>query len=239
MNEAQIEAIQRLLTSYEKQLGEWQARKMALGGSVPAYIEDEIRALTARVEDLRKKLEEAGAPLPKLPGASETGSVTTGGGAYIGGNVNTGGGDLVGRDKTVWGDTVYGDKIAGDKSAGDTITVGDISGGTGIAIGRKAQATVYAPVTNATSEQFTRLLQELGNALEQARLDDDEREAVREDLRRVAVQVQQPTPKLSLIRRSLNNVKEVIEAAAGVGAAAAGLSAMVQRALDMAQQLFR
>jgi hypothetical protein len=67
---------------------------------------------------------------------SGKGAVNTGGGAYIGGGVNTGGA-FVGRDKIVHGDEVGGDKVTGDK-----ITVGDISGGTGIAIGRGAQATV-------------------------------------------------------------------------------------------------
>jgi hypothetical protein len=68
--------------------------------------------------------------------------VDTGGGAYVGGSVDTGGGDFVGRDKTVQGDEVHGDKVMGDKVGGDKITVGDISGSTGVAIGRGAQATV-------------------------------------------------------------------------------------------------
>jgi hypothetical protein len=42
----------------------------------------------------------------------------------------------------VHGDVVYGDKVGGDAVGGDKITVGDITGGTGIAIGRGAQATV-------------------------------------------------------------------------------------------------
>ena len=53
------------------------------------------------------------------------------------GNVNTGGGDFVGRDKHIHGDEVHGDKVGWEK-----ITVGDISGSTGVAIGRGAQATV-------------------------------------------------------------------------------------------------
>ena len=62
----------------------------------------------------------------KNTGSINTGTqVDTGGGAYIRGNVNAGG-DFVGRDKTVHG---------------DQITTGDISG-TGIAIGRDAQANV-------------------------------------------------------------------------------------------------
>jgi hypothetical protein len=67
--------------------------------------------------------------------------VDTGGGAYIGGSVTVSGGDFVGRDKVVHGDEVHGDKVGGDKVEGDKITVGDVSG-TGIAIGRGAQAAV-------------------------------------------------------------------------------------------------
>lgn len=62
--------------------------------------------------------------------------VHTEGGAYVGGNVTTSGGDFVGRDKITHGDEVHGDKVGGDK-----ITAGDVSG-TGIAIGRGAQASV-------------------------------------------------------------------------------------------------
>ncbi|MEZ4706009.1 MAG: caspase family protein [Caldilineaceae bacterium] len=91
--------------------------------------------------------------------------IDTGGGAYIGGGVQAGG-DFVGRDKVVQGDDVRGDKftgdkftgdkIAGDKVAGDKvagdkvlgnkvggddINVGDVSGSSGIAIGRNASST--------------------------------------------------------------------------------------------------
>lgn len=70
---------------------------------------------------------------------SEQTKIDTGGGAYVGGNVNTEGGDFVGRDKVVHGDEVRGDKVGGDK-----ITVGDITGSSGIAIGRHASATAQA-----------------------------------------------------------------------------------------------
>ena len=63
--------------------------------------------------------------------------IDTSGGSYIEGDINTGGGDFVGRDKVVHGDKVMGDKVGGDK-----ITIGDISGGQGIAIGRGASANV-------------------------------------------------------------------------------------------------
>ena len=90
-----------------------------------------------------------------------------------------------------------------------------------------------------TSEQFANLIQELRTTLEAAKLDSDEQEAVQQDLGTVEAQLSKPEPKLSLIKRGLNNVKDVIEAAAGVGTATATLSSMVQQALNMAQQLFK
>lgn len=60
----------------------------------------------------------------------------------IGNNINTSGGDYVGGDKNIHGDDIHGDKIGGDKVGGDKISVGNISGGSGIAIGRGASANV-------------------------------------------------------------------------------------------------
>jgi hypothetical protein len=91
--------------------------------------------------------------------------VDTGGGAYIGGSVDTGGGDFVGRDKTVHGDEVHGDKVMGDKVGGDKITVGDISGSTGVAIGRGAQATV---TTGVSGQDLERLFAPLVDAIREA-----------------------------------------------------------------------
>ncbi|VAW32642.1 hypothetical protein MNBD_CHLOROFLEXI01-2453 [hydrothermal vent metagenome] len=95
-------------------------------------------------------------PLAELPTVGTTfnqqnqtvhgAQVNVGGDAHIGqigDNINTGGGDYVGGNKTVnEGDVVHGDKVAGDKVGGDKISVGDISGGTGIAIGSGASANV-------------------------------------------------------------------------------------------------
>ena len=47
------------------------------------------------------------------------------------------------------GDVVYGDKVAGDKVGGDKITVGNISGSSGVAIGRGAKATVTTTTITA------------------------------------------------------------------------------------------
>lgn len=60
----------------------------------------------------------------------------------IGNNINTSGGDYVGGNKNIHGDEIHGDKIGGDKVGGDKISVGNISGGSGIAIGSGASANV-------------------------------------------------------------------------------------------------
>ncbi len=83
----------------------------------------------------------------------------------IGNNINTGGGEYVGGSKTVnEGDTVHGDKVGGDKVGGDKIQVGDIHGGQGIAIGRKARADVriqHGPSVDELTPLFAPLLQQV------------------------------------------------------------------------------
>jgi len=66
---------------------------------------------------------------------------------HLGDKIEMGIGDYVKGDKNIHGDEVHGDKFTGDKVMGnkvegDQITVGDISGGQGIAIGRNASASV-------------------------------------------------------------------------------------------------
>lgn len=100
--------------------------------------------------------------------------INTDGGAYIGGNVNTNGGDFVGRDKTVQGDEVHGDKVMGDKIMGDKvdkkvegdqISVGNIEGSQGIAIGRGAEAHVSIQ-QGATGAELVQLLSPLRSEIE-------------------------------------------------------------------------
>jgi hypothetical protein len=73
-------------------------------------------------------------------GAAIGGSVT---GDIVGGDKHTTtvSGDWVGGDKFT-GDKVAGDKVFGNKTVGDSISVGNISGSSGVAIGRGASASV-------------------------------------------------------------------------------------------------
>lgn len=77
--------------------------------------------------------------------------VNTGGAAYIRGNVTVGSGDFVARDKITYGDEVRGDKIKGDK-----ITIGNMTGNTGVAIGSHARnnTTVSTGTTSVALEQL-------------------------------------------------------------------------------------
>jgi hypothetical protein len=172
------------------------------------------------------------------------------------GGVNFGQGNTV----SIAGDVVAGDKVIGDKidargaqgfvykasgpvtqnfgtqisTGGGAYVGGGVSTGGGAFVGRDQAIAPGAP-----SDQMAALIQELRAALAAARLDADERAAVAADLAGVEEQLGKPEPKLSLIKRGLNNVRDVIESAAGIGAAAATLAPIVQKALELAQQLAR
>jgi len=66
--------------------------------------------------------------------------INTGGGAFFGGNVNAGR-DVIGGDQVT--------NIGGDHIEGDSISVGNISGSSGVAIGRGASASVSGPAPSA------------------------------------------------------------------------------------------
>ncbi|MCB0012595.1 MAG: hypothetical protein KDE34_11860, partial [Anaerolineales bacterium] len=120
--------------------------------------------IEATLTQLRQKKAELMARLPEAPGTiyrakvKGSGAVAQGPGATavgergvsVGGSV---GGSIVTGDRnritSVGGDVVKGDKVGGDKVGGDKITTGDISGSTGVAIGREAQAHVQYGVSGA------------------------------------------------------------------------------------------
>lgn len=151
--------------------------------------------------------------------------IDTSDGAYIDGNVNTDGGDLISRDKTVHGDEVRGDKVAGDKTA-----IHSISHSSGIAIGRGAQVNINS---SSTFAEFNRLLDALHAQLANLKLEDDEQIAVQQDLANIKSQLAKPDPKLILIKRGLNNIKDVLEVA--IGAEAQPVSALAQRSIIYAE----
>jgi hypothetical protein len=75
--------------------------------------------------------------------------INTGGGAFFGGNV-TAGHDVIGGDQVT--------NIGGDNVGGDSISVGDISGSSGVAIGRGASASVSGQAPSASDRAGQRKL---------------------------------------------------------------------------------
>ncbi len=73
------------------------------------------------------------------------------------GDVSIGGSVVTGDQQVHHGDVVRGDKVEGDKVEGDSITVGDISGSSGIAIGRGASASVTTTTGGRGDVNYTAL----------------------------------------------------------------------------------
>lgn len=130
-------------------------------------------------------------------------------------------GDYIAGDKT-GGDKVEGDKVSGDKVGGDKITVGDISGSTGVAIGRGASAnvTINAPQNR---EEFAQQLAELKTLLEKAiaaqEIPAEDGETALEDLQDVAEEAAKAQPRTKRMSHRLEDVSEVVSAAGKAGAA--------------------
>ena len=122
----------------------------------------------------------------------------------------------------IQGDFVGGDKTGGDKVGGDKISVGDISNSSGVAIGRDASAEVniHAPQDKAAFEQQ---LAELRALLEQAiaagEIDREDGETVLEDLGDVVDETAKETPRKNRMKRRLEDVGEIVEAARKTGTA--------------------
>jgi hypothetical protein len=167
--------------------------------------------------------------------ASMSRKIDTGGGAYIGGNVNTSGGEFVGRDKIVHGDEVRGDKVGGDK-----ITVGDISGSSGVAIGRGAQATVKQGLGG---DEIARLFEAVYQQIE-ARPEDPDVD--KEELTETVQKVQEETAKgeeanPKKVERWLSNLAEMAPDILDVTVAcltnpAAGIATVIQKVAGRARE---
>jgi hypothetical protein len=156
-----------------------QGNEIDIAGSVVAG--DQINA-----QESQGFINRPSGPVEQHFGPSK--KIDTGGGAHIGGNVNIDKGDFVGRDKTVHGDEVRGDKftgdkftgdkVAGDKVAGDSISVGDMTGNTGVAIGRGAQSSVTTTTTGLTGADLNLLFAPLLAAVQQAAPPEKQSEAM-------------------------------------------------------------
>jgi hypothetical protein len=82
-------------------------------------------------------------------------------GDKIGQQINTGGGAFFGGNVTASRDVIGGDQVTnieGDNVGGDSITIGDISGSSGVAIGRGASSSVSGQPPRALSPAQQRMI---------------------------------------------------------------------------------
>lgn len=96
---------------------------------------------------------------------------------------NTGISIKSGRDTSIGGDVVQGDKVTTTTHTGDNISVGDITGSAGIAIGRGAQATVTSGAGVAElAKAFAEIYKQIEARPPDANVDKEE---LKQDVRRI------------------------------------------------------
>lgn len=163
------------------------------------------------------------------------------------------GGDLIGGSKYTYGDSIdlrgatgailkpqgpvtqtFGNQT---NTGGGAYIGGNVDNRGGQFAGRDMSGSTMT--TRASKEEFNALLQEIRNLLSKANLDADEKQAIEQDLVSIQEQSEKTEPKLSLIKRGLNNINDIVTSAAGIGAAAVTLTPLIQRGLEMAGQLFK
>jgi hypothetical protein len=181
------------------------------------------------------KGQEAPNPLDLAKEGTAMRKVDTGGGAHIRGDVNTGGGDFVGRDKFVGGDEVRGDRVGGDK-----ITVGDISGSTGVAIGRGAQSHVTQGASaEALAKLFADVYQKIDARPEDPDVDKEELTETVQKIETEAAKGEQANPRK--VERWLRFLVGMADDVAQVTAAclvhpAAGVAAVIRMVAQRAKE---
>ncbi|MFN8444376.1 MAG: caspase family protein [Caldilineaceae bacterium] len=162
LHEVKPERSQRMLQRFVQQQSNVsaQSRGVAIGGNVTGS--NIITGDNNRVDQSSRTFDQRGQNV-RGNQTNVAGNVNTGGGLFNAGNIHTTG-DFVGRDKKTYGDVIHGDKVGGDKT-----TTGNVSG-TGIAIGRGAQANVNQGSSAADLAQlFVPILQAVQSAAPEKR----------------------------------------------------------------------
>ncbi len=152
--------------------------------------------------------------------------------AKIDRQINTGGGDFVGRDQTkaTGGSAVSTGGSAAIVGDGNTVITGKVSG----------DVRVTSTVTRQEGGQaeFVALLQQISRQLAALASPMDRTEAAAE-MAKAEELAQRPEPPTGRIVRALENVREILESSAGAATTVASLGALVVKAIQMAQGLWR
>jgi hypothetical protein len=182
-------------------------------------------------------------PLARIESTKEANvgrKIKTGGGDYIEGGVNTGGGAFVGRDSVSRDKHVHGDEVHGDKFGGDKITVGNISGGTGIAIGRGRQVTVTQGLGgDELARLFAAVYQQVEARREDPNVDKEELTGTVQKVQEEAAKGEAANP--TKVERWLGNLAEMAPDILEVTVAcltnpAAGVAAVIRKVAEKARE---
>ena len=122
-----------------------------------------------------------------------------------------------------------------------SIKIGNISasGGSVNVAGGDINQTVTNVTQNATPADFPKVLAEITAMVEKAGLDPDFTEEAKATLQSVEAQSKKEKPNLALITSKLKSLTELIGAAAGAEAALQQITPLIQKAVQLAQQLFQ
>jgi|SRR5947209_2311513 len=135
-----------------------------------------------------------------------------------------------------------GSVAAGRDMTGNTIVTGGglHVKGDGNAFGMNNTTNVLKTTTSqgATLDDFKTLLAQIKETLTAAQIDDKVRRAILADVEAVEAETKDSQPSLPIIGSKLNSIASIARAAAGLGAAAATLLPLVQKAIEYAPLLF-
>ncbi len=135
------------------------------------------------------------------------------------------------------GDVIGTQRIDTD---GGAFVGGGVNTGGGNFVGRDQTITTTTTTTQgATLEQFATLLAQLRDGLDGAGLEAKIQKVIESDLTGVENEASDPNPSLPVIESKLLSMLSLLQNAARTGAAAIGLVEIVQRGVEIAQQLFK
>lgn len=123
-------------------------------------------------------------------------------------------------------------------TGGGTYVGGSVNTGGGDFTGRDQKITTTT-TQGGTLKQFTDLLGELHAGVASAELDEKIQNSIESEIASTELEANAPQPRLPVIESRLKGIQSLLQRAAGTGAAVIGLAEIVQRGLEMAQQLFR
>lgn len=135
-----------------------------------------------------------------------------------------------------------GSVAAGRDMMGNTIVTGGglhVKGdGNAFGMNNTTNVSKTTVTQGATLEEFTALLTQIRETLATTQIDEKVRRAILADVEVVEAETKDSQPSLPIIESKLNSIASIAKTVAGIGAAAAALLPLVQKAIEYAPLLF-